>query len=128
MKKMMASSVLALAAGLAWAGPGHTGHEHGAADKQKVTVTGEVLDMACYMAHEAKGPKHQKCAKACLLGGAPMGLLTGKGEVYLLVGDHSDEKPYKAAIELAGMNAKVTGTVSRKGGVQALIVSSVQKG
>ena len=29
------------------------GEEHG-----KMTVQGEVLDMACYVAHEAKGPDH----------------------------------------------------------------------
>lgn len=129
MKKTMSLSVLALAAGLAWAGPEHKGHEHmTAGDKKGAVVTGEVLDMACYMAHEAKGAGHAKCAKSCLLDGAPMGLLTEKGEVYLLVGDHSDDKPYKAAMELAGMKAKVTGTLSRKNGVQAIVVSAVSKG
>ena len=29
-----------------------------------MTVQGEILDMACYVAHEAKGPDHAGCASS----------------------------------------------------------------
>ena len=64
---------------------------------------------------------------AMMLGGAPVGLLTAEGEVYLLVGDHANEKPYKAAQQLAGERARVTGTVYKRGGVQAIVVSKTEK-
>jgi hypothetical protein len=117
---------LALGAGTALA---HEGHEHAAkaAAGAAQTISGEIVDMACYMSGEEKGEKHAKCAGMCVTGGAPMGLLTKDGALYLVVADHADEKPYAAAKTLAGGNAKLTGKVTKKGGVQALIVDKTEK-
>ena len=107
------------------------GHDHGSAAAAKgetVTLKGEVLDLACYMAHEGKGEKHQKCAKACLLGGAPAGILSEDGTVTLLVEDHGSKKPYKAVLELAGQKAEVTGKKFTRGGLTGVVVSAVKKG
>src|SRR5699024_11503361 len=49
------------------------------------TITGEVLDMSCYMDHGAKGQGHKKCAQGCLDKGLPAGILAKNGKVYLLV-------------------------------------------
>jgi hypothetical protein len=105
----------------------HEGHHHAAKSGAAVVVTGEIVDMACYMSGEEKGEKHAKCAGMCVTGGAPMGLLTKDGALYLVVANHADEKPYGEAKALAGGNAKLTGTVSAKGGVQALIVTKTEK-
>ncbi|HVZ66385.1 MAG TPA: hypothetical protein VG936_17615 [Lacunisphaera sp.] len=56
--------------------------------KPEVTVTGEVLDMACYLDHGAHGAKHADCAKTCINNGLPVGLKTAEGKTYLLIGDH----------------------------------------
>ncbi|HVT72492.1 MAG TPA: hypothetical protein VHD61_05100 [Lacunisphaera sp.] len=56
--------------------------------KPQVTVTGEVLDMACYLDHGAHGAKHADCAKTCISNGLPVGLRTADGKTYLLIGDH----------------------------------------
>ncbi len=50
---------------------------------KQVTVTGEIVDLACYLDHGARGMKHQQCALTCLKNGEPMGLLTSEGKVYL---------------------------------------------
>jgi len=138
MTKTMTGAVLAAVLGLAGAayaqhdhGKMEKGHDHGkaAADQGKdVTLTGEVVDLACYMAHEGKGEKHMKCAKACLMGGAPAGILAADGTVTLLVEDHSAKKPYKAVLELAGQQATVTGKRFARGGLAAVVVSAVKKG
>lgn len=91
------------------------------------TISGEIVDMACYMSGEEHGSKHAKCAGMCVTGGAPMGLLTKSGDLYLVVADHADEKPYAEAKTLAGKDVKLTGKVSKKGGVQALIVDKTEK-
>ncbi len=94
------------------------------------TMKGEILDMACYMGHGAKGPKHAGCAKGCVAAGAPMGLLSESGTVYLLVENHADKKAkkaYNAAKDLAGSKASVTGSVVTRGGIQAIVVNSVSK-
>lgn len=130
MRAFLGAGILAAAA-LASCGPG--GHEHGgpAVDKAAVgeaSVKGEVVDMACYMAHEGRGPKHAKCAKACLLEGAPAGILGSDGSLVLLVEDHNAKKPYKAVLELAGRQAEVSGKMVTRGGITALVVASVKEG
>ena len=95
---------LALGAGNARA---HEGHHHGAAAGPAQTISGEIVDMACYMSGEEHGAKHAKCAGMCLTGGAPMGVLTKDGELYLVVANHADEKAYEEAKKLAGGDAKL---------------------
>jgi hypothetical protein len=54
----------------------------------EITVTGEVLDMACYIASNLSGPEHADCAKTCIRKGLPVGIKSrDDGTVYLLVGD-----------------------------------------
>lgn len=121
-KVWMAVLALALCAGVAKA------HEDKAETGAPTTISGELVDMGCYLSHGGSGPKHEKCSKMCVLkGGAPLGLLTKDGTLYLVVGSHEDEKPYAAAKELAGENAKLTGKLIKKGGTQALLVSKVEK-
>jgi hypothetical protein len=54
----------------------------------EITVTGEVLDMACYLDHGAQGDKHAGCAQKCISSGLPVGLKSTEGTVYLLIGEH----------------------------------------
>src|SRR5919109_1053998 len=74
---------------------------------QEVTVTGEVVDMSCYIDHGATGEKHAGCAKKCIASGLPVGIKANDGKTYLVIGDH---KP--ANSELADLAAK---TVTVKG-------------
>lgn len=112
------SKLLALlAAGAAFALAAHaadmpmSGDKMGNMDMAKsgstITVTGEVLDMACYLDHGAHGDGHAACAEKCITSGLPVGLKTADGTVYLLIGEH---KPANA--ELAQYAAK---TVTVKG-------------
>src|SRR5215472_755514 len=41
---------------------------------QEIVVTGEVLDMTCYIADNLSGPDHAKCARDCIRSGLPAGL------------------------------------------------------
>lgn len=103
-------------------------HEHGRQPKSGAqTVQGEVLDMACYMGHEAKGPKHQSCALKCIKDGAPMGLMGKDGKVYLLVENHDSPKAYQQAKGWAGTQVKIKGNVIERGGLSALVVESSEK-
>ena len=112
------SKLLALlAAGAALALAAHAGDTPMSGDKMgtmdmaksgsTITVTGEVLDMACYLDHGAHGDGHAACAGKCISSGLPVGLKSADGMVYLLIGEH---KPANA--ELAPYAAK---TVTVKG-------------
>ncbi len=91
-----------------------------------VTLKGEIVDMGCYLGHEAKGEKHKSCATKCIAGGMPMGLLTADNKLFLLTLDHDNADPYNQAKNLAGDQVELTGTVMERGGMRALDVTAVK--
>lgn len=106
----------------AWVGaPAHEGEDHG-----EITVRGEILDMACYVAHGAKGADHAACAKRCVKGGQPMGLLAEDGTVFLLYADHKDASAFEQAKEFAGKNVELKGKKAAQSGIKGIEVQSVK--
>jgi hypothetical protein len=94
--------------------------------KKDMTVSGEVVDMSCYMASGAHGEGHRSCAATCIKDGSPMGILTDDGKVYLLVENHDKKEAYAEAKKHAGEQVTVTGSYAEKGGVQGLAVTGVK--
>ena len=92
------------------------------------TVTGEVVDMACYMAHPdtSHGSSHKKCAEVCVKKGMPMGLLTDDKQVYLLLEDHDNPKAYAQLKDKAAEKVTVEGEKVTQGGVQGIVVEAVK--
>src|SRR5271156_2210414 len=43
------------------------------------TITGEVVDLACYFQDAASGPEHAACARRCIESGLPVGIKTHSG-------------------------------------------------
>src|SRR5262249_31952980 len=103
-----------------------------AADAEKSSkAKGEVLDMACFMAHKASGSKHAECGSMCLTQGMPAGLLKANGSVVLLIPNHENPaaaNQFDAVSKLAGEQATVTGKMSPRGGITAIVVESITKG
>ncbi len=94
--------------------------------QQGTSITGEVLDMACYMKSGARGDGHKDCAAMCIKGGSPMGILTSDNKVYLLLENHDKADAYAEAKKHPGDQVTVTGTVSEKNGVNAIIADEVK--
>ena len=90
------------------------------------TVTGELVDMNCYMAHGAHGDDHKSCATACIKGGAPMAVLTSDGKLYLLVADHGKKDAYEEAKKYPGQQVTVSGALSEKDGIKGIVVAEVK--
>ena len=114
------ATVLLLAGGmLAWSGASATAAE---------TLTGEVVDLACYIPHPATGhgTGDRKCADTCLKKGMPMGLLTEDKQVYLLLEDHDNPKPYAQLREKAAETVSVEGTKAAQGGMQGFVVEALK--
>jgi hypothetical protein len=97
-----------------------------AAAQEQVTVSGEVVDLSCYLAKGSKGNRHKACAQMCAKKGLPIGLLTDSGDTYLLLEDHDDPGPYDTAKGLAGDRAEVSGKKFSKGGVQSIEVTATK--
>jgi hypothetical protein len=92
------------------------------------TVSGEVVDLACYMVHpeSGKGAGHRKCAETCAKKGLPIGILTDDKQVYLLLEDHENPKPYATVKEKAAEKVTVEGEKVAQGGMQAIVVEAVK--
>ena len=92
-------------------------HEHGS-DAASKEVTGEVVDMMCYVDHNAVGEKHgQSCGAKCIKGGGPVGIVS-EGKAYLVVGEH---KPINDQLaEYCGKNITVKGKLAERGGIAML--------
>lgn len=99
---------------------------HRAAAQDQVSVSGEVVDLTCYLSKGSKGKRHKACAEACAKKGLPIGVLTDAGDVYLLIEDHDNPGPYDAAKGLAGEQVEVSGKKFTKGGVQSILVSGAK--
>ena len=114
--KRISLAVLGLAVAI-YAVPALAQHEHAAKESKEAkemkevnaSITGEVVDMGCYMGKGARGEKHIGCATKCIDGGMPMGLLTAKGALYLLTLDHENADPYNSLKTMAGKTVTVTG-------------------
>ena len=102
-------------------------HEH---EKEKLensaekTVTGEIVDMMCYVDHNATGDKHAGCAAKCIEGGGPVGIVSD-GKAYLIVGDH---KPMNDELaEYAGKTITLKGKMASNGGISMLENAEIVK-
>ena len=94
--------------------------------QEDLTVQGEIVDMACYMAKGSKGSAHKACAQMCAKKGVPIGILTDGGEVYLLLDDHNNSDPYEAAKKLAGDRAEISGKKFVKQGIASIVVGAAK--
>lgn len=127
---LILASALAGALGVHAHEGAHPEQHHGsaAADSKTATMTGEVIDISCYMDHGGKGKDHRKCAKECLLEKhVPAGLLGDDGSVTLLVADHKHEKAFKGIPGWAAERVTITGKRVEKGGLPAILVHSAEK-
>ena len=98
--------------------------EHGKDADATKTVTGEIVDMMCFVDHNAAGDKHAACAAKCIKGGGPVGI-SSEGKTYLVVGEH---KPMNDELaEYAGKTITLKGKVSQREGVLMLANAEIVK-
>ena len=92
---------------------------------QTQTIKGEVVDLMCYLDHGAKGDKHKGCAKKCIEGGGPVGLLTADDQLYLVIGDH---KPINTELAAkAAQTATLKGKVVERNGMKMIENAELQE-
>jgi hypothetical protein len=103
-------------------------HEHGKQDltaAAEKTVTGEVVDMMCYVDHNAVGEKHgQSCGAKCIKSGGPVGVVEN-GKAYLVVGEHKPMNDQLA--EYCGKTVTLKGKIAERGGIAMLENAEIVK-
>jgi hypothetical protein len=100
---------------------------------KRITVTGEIIDLSCYLQVGKHGEKHKSCGVKCLQNNQPIGLLTKNGAVYLLMEEeHDPRRDGQASIRQAAIDnfakiMEVTGTETDHGGYRAIFVQGYVK-
>jgi hypothetical protein len=89
------------------------------------SVTGEVVDLMCYLDHGAKGEKHASCAEKCIKSGGPVGLLTKDDQLYLVIGEHQPMNDTLAP--LAAKTVTLTGKVVERNGMKMIENAKLEK-
>ena len=98
-----------------------------------VTVTGEIVDLSCYLQLGKHGEKHKSCGQKCLAAGQPIGLLTKEGNIYMLMEEEHDPRRdgqtefRKAAGDHFAHVMEVSGTETTVRGVHAIYVQGFVK-
>jgi hypothetical protein len=100
---------------------------HGSvAGAQEIVVTGEVLDMTCYIASNLSGPDHAECARVCIRSGEPAGIKAQDGKVYLLTGEPGHSINAEVA-EYAAKTVTIKGRQTIRDGFAQLQVEEIRK-
>jgi hypothetical protein len=92
---------------------------------ETVKVKGEVIDLWCFLEGGDHGVDHKECAVMCAKAGNPIGLLTEKGEIYVMMGMKDHQPGREILIDKMAETVTVEGTLVKKGGVQVIYVSAV---
>ena len=120
-----AAVVLVFAAGLA-ASPLALAEEPAKSDSaSSKEITGEVVDMMCYVDHNAMGDGHgQSCGAKCIKNGGPVGIVEN-GKAYLVVGEHKPMNDQLA--DSCGKTITLKGKFVERGGIALLENAEIVK-
>ena len=100
-------------------------NEHAGDTAASKEVTGEVVDMMCYVDHNAVGEKHgQSCGAKCIKSGGPVGIVSD-GKAYLVVGEHKPMNDQLA--DYCGKTVTLKGKVAERGGVAMIENAEIVK-
>ena len=114
--------VVGLGTGLAAA---HEEHAAGPGGEQQ--LTGEVVDVFCYLSHgtDGLGKGHASCAKKCIQSGLPVAIKVGD-HLYLAAME-SHDPANKTLANLAGEQVIVHGQIMEKDGQHLIAITKVEK-
>ncbi len=117
-------AMAALALGIS-VGSGAAFAAQGTPSQESVKITGEVVDLWCYLDHHGHGLKHRKCAITCAEAGNPIGIVDDKGHVYVAMGGEKHQPGRDVLIQRMAETVTVEGRLVREGGVDAVYVDDV---
>jgi len=110
----------------------HEGESHGAGHAEPASrsepagfqkVTGEVVDLACYLSHGERGENHRECAMKCIQQGLPVGIKSGDTVYLAMSSEHTASNLTLAP--LAAKQVTAEGEVTERDGVHLIAIKKV---
>ena len=93
---------------------------------QRVTTTGEVVELWCYLEAGDRGPAKKDCATACAKAGNPLALVDDKGQLFVLAGLKSHQPAQELLLGKMSERVTLTGTLVKNPNVQMIYVDSIK--
>ena len=93
---------------------------------ERVTVTGEVVEMWCYLEAGDRGAAKKACATACAQAGNPIALVDDKGQLFVLAGLKSHQPAQELLLDKMSERVTVTGTLVKNPNAQMIYIESVR--
>ena len=114
----------------------HGAHDHGAGSaeqpvagagaSEEQSLTGEVVDVFCYLDHaeEGLGKEHASCAKKCIKGGLPVAIKVGDQLYLASMAEH--EPANEVLAEYAGQQVTVHGKIMERDSQKFIAISHIE--
>jgi hypothetical protein len=90
------------------------------------TITGQVIDVNCYVGMGASGAGHKACAEACAKAGVQLAILGTDGTIYAAVSSKPMDAQNTKLLPHAEGKVKVTGTHRLKNGLHTIEVKTIE--
>ena len=106
-------------------------HRKVLAGGRPMTITGEVIDVSCFLQLGKRGEAHIACGQKCVRNGQPIGVLTDAGRLYLIIPEeHHPRRDGQGSIkdrfaELMGKQVRASGMVTKYDNYRALFVRTL---
>ena len=92
----------------------------------RITTTGEVVELWCYLEAGDRGVAKKDCATACAKAGNPIALLDDAGGLFVLAGLKSHQPAQELLLTKMSERVTVTGTLVKTPDVRMIYVESVK--
>jgi hypothetical protein len=98
------------------------------------TVTGEVVDVSCYLQLGKRGEAHVACGSKCIANGQPIGVVDGEGNLYIVMAEeHHPRRDGQVELKtvlgpLLAKTVTLTGMMTEMKGYRALFVQAAEMG
>ena len=102
------------------------------ASGKKETVTGEVVDVSCYLQLGKRGEAHVPCGTKCINNGQPVGIVDKSDKLYILFAEEHHPRRdgevdlKKVFVPYLAKTVTVTGMETEMHGVHALFVQAAE--
>jgi type 1 fimbria pilin len=96
-----------------------------AAASNDITLTGQVIDMNCFVTMGASGAGHKTCATACAKAGVALAILSSDGNIYMPVSAKPGDPQNSRLEPFAEGRVKVTGTHRFSSGMHTIEIKTI---
>jgi len=91
----------------------------------ETTITGQVVDLNCYITMGASGGSHKTCAVACAKAGVALAILSSDGTLYMPVSAKPGDPQNSRLEPFAEGKVRVTGTHRMSSGMHTIQIKTI---